>query len=386
MSSIEKRDANRYRVKFRVEGKQRSLTFDSEKGAKAWKKQLDALGAHAALALFNRGQVSPLTVGEYLERHINRLTGVTDGTIRGYRALVKNHMEPIAHIPLELLDRDAVAHWVNQLAKEKSSGKTIANIHGLLSGALNSAVSDKLISDNPCRGMRLPRTDHENTEMIFLTREEFEDLFSRIPVHYQPFILTLVGTGMRFGEATALTVGDVDLRTNSIRIRQAWKKTGLSQKELGPSKTKRSKRTVAMPPQVTQILEPLVDGRSSKEFLFLNQKGRPIGNAFGEKTWTKAVREFAGDTVKESHDKSGRKIWVVTKVGKGLHPRIHDLRHTFASWAIQSGVPLPVIQRQLGHESITTTVNTYGHLARSDFDALASSTATYLPSMRAITQ
>ena len=53
-------------------------------------------------------------------------------------------------------------------------------------------------------------------------------------------------------------------------------------------------------------------------------------------------------------------------------PRVHDLRHTFASWHIQAGTPLPVIQRQLGHESITTTVDTYGHLARADFDPLLS--------------
>ncbi|MFD6195709.1 tyrosine-type recombinase/integrase [Mycobacteriaceae bacterium NPDC060252] len=43
-------------------------------------------------------------------------------------------------------------------------------------------------------------------------------------------------------------------------------------------------------------------------------------------------------------------------------PRIHDLRHTCASWLIQAGVPLPVIQQHLGHESIQTTVDVYGHL------------------------
>lgn len=53
-------------------------------------------------------------------------------------------------------------------------------------------------------------------------------------------------------------------------------------------------------------------------------------------------------------------------------PRPHDLRHTCASWMIQAGVPLPVIQQHLGHESITTTVDRYGHLDRSSGVAAAS--------------
>lgn len=65
-------------------------------------------------------------------------------------------------------------------------------------------------------------------------------------------------------------------------------------------------------------------------------------------------------------------------------PRIHDLRHTFASWAIQAGVPLPVIQRQLGHESIQTTVDTYGHLARSDFDPMIAAVSVNLTGVTAV--
>lgn len=387
MSSIEKRGDNRYRVKFRVDGKQRSLTFGSEKGAKDWKKQLDALGAVAALALFNQEEVNPLTVGEYLEKHIATLTGVTEGTRKGYRALVANHMGDIVEKPIVLLDRQEVADWVNDLTKteyrgKRLSGKTIANVHGLLSSALNTAITDKIISDNPCRGMRLPRTDNESTEMIALTTDEFDRLYALIPAHYQPFILTLVGTGIRFGEATALTVADVNLEKRSIRIKRAWKKTGYSQRELGTSKTKRSKREVGAPPEVFEALAPLIEGRGGKEFLFLNLKGKPISGAFGEKTWTKAVREFAGDTVEIDHDKDGRKVYKVTKLGEGLHPRIHDLRHTFASWAIQDNVPMTVIQRQLGHESIKTTSDRYGHVQRSDYDLLVNKIAMHLPAMR----
>lgn len=384
MSSIEKRADDSYRVKYRVKGKQRSFTCISVETAELWKARLDTLGPEATLAMMREQPSDWRSVGEFLESHIVRLTGVTDGTKVDYRAYIRRYMDDLVTIPVAMLKRETVSKWVNRLADSGLSAKTIANVHGFLSAAMNTAIEDELLTKNPCKGMRLPRTDHESTEMIFLSRGEFEELYALVPAHYQPFILTLVGTGMRFGEATALTVGDVDLKNGSIRIKQSWKKTGLSQKELGPTKTKRSNRTVAIPPQVSHALAPLVHDRPAKEFLFLNLRGKPISGAFGPRTWTVVVQEFASDEIRIDHDSGHRKVRVVTKQGDGKHPRIHDLRHTFASWAISSGVPLPVIQRQLGHESITTTVDRYGHLARADFDALASSTANFLPDYLAI--
>ena len=67
-----------------------------------------------------------------------------------------------------------------------------------------------------------------------------------------------------------------------------------------------------------------------------------------------------------------RKRWLLATTAFGRDVRVHDLRHTHASWLIAAGVPLPVIQRRLGHESITTTVDRYGHLAPdSDVAVLA---------------
>ena len=56
-------------------------------------------------------------------------------------------------------------------------------------------------------------------------------------------------------------------------------------------------------------------------------------------------------------------------------PRVHDLRHTCASWMIVAGVPLPVIQQHLRHESIQTTIGVYGHLARRGAQAAATPSA-----------
>lgn len=67
--------------------------------------------------------------------------------------------------------------------------------------------------------------------------------------------------------------------------------------------------------------------------------------------------------------KPGREA--ATNAGLAKVPRVHDLRHTCASWTIQRGVPLPVVQAHLGHESIQTTIGVYGHLDRSSAQAAA---------------
>lgn len=86
------------------------------------------------------------------------------------------------------------------------------------------------------------------------------------------------------------------------------------------------------------------------------------------------MRRFARDEIGRRPEVGRGSEEVTITVGPGKRPRIHDLRHTFASWAIRASVPLPVLQRQLGHESIQTTVDRYGHLAASDFDSLATLT------------
>lgn len=384
MSSIEKRDGS-FRVKFRQDGRQRSLTFATEKGAIAWRKQLDALGPAAAIALLNAPQKTSMRLSDLLHSHIETLTGVTTGTRHSYKGYIEHHMGDIIDLPLSSIDRTVVAGWVNSLAAKGLSGKSIANVHGFLSAALNVAVEDELIAKNPCRGMRLPRTDENADEMVFLTPEEFARLYDLIPAHYQPFVLTLVSTGIRFGEASALTVADLNVANKSLRIRQAWKKSAPGQRDLGAPKTKRGNRTVAVPEQVVEVLAEIAKGKAAKEYLFTNTKGAPLkNNSFWQRVWSPMLHEFAGDTVTQERDQWGHVETKVLKEGRGKRPKIHDLRHTFASWAIQNGVPLPVIQRQLGHESITTTVDRYGHIARADFDALARVTGSLLPDRLAI--
>lgn len=389
MSSLETRvnrdGSTSYRVRFHLDGRRgahRTVTFDTAEAAKDWRTVLDAVGPSLALAQLAVSTETTTSLAGHMASYIEHLTGVTEGTKRTYRAYVTRDMVAIGRLPLESITRDVAAEWVNSLAARGLSGKSIRNRHGLLSAALSAAVEADALPSNPVRRMRLPRTDHETTEMTFLTPAEFEHLYALIPPRYQPLVLTLVGTGMRWSEATALTAADVDLAHRSIRVRQAWKMTGTAARSLGPTKTRRSKRTVAVPSQVVEALRPLVEGRPASALVFTNAHDGPVKQAtFWRLVWAPAVRRFAGDTVEMTKDNAGRPVPKVVAYGPGKHPRVHDLRHSFASWGLSNRVPMATIQRQLGHESITTTVDRYGHLARSDFDALADSTGLSLPTI-----
>lgn len=383
MASIERRTTanggESFRVRLRHGGRRHNLAFDTEAAARRWKALAEVNPEQALAALATpSGSDLPPTVHELVEAHIDQLTGVEPGTRSNYRGYLARHIDPHA-ISRRLaagVTRADLAAWVTWLHEDRGlSGKTIRNIHGLMSAAMTTATRDGIRPDNPCRGMRLPRTTHADREHTYLTREEFAELYRLIPAFYQPLVMLLVGTGLRFGEATALRVRDVDLAAREARIVQAWKATNGNGRRLGPTKTLRSTRTVALPANVCDLIRPFMAGRDPDTFVITNRRGGPVRQAaFWRGTWRPAVAEFAGDEYEVD-----RRTFKLVKTGPGKHPRVHDLRHTFASWHIQAGTPLPVIQRQLGHESIQTTVDTYGHLARADFDALGAATAAWLP-------
>lgn len=344
-----------YQVRFRHHGQHKAQSFATRKQAEKWKALLEALGTDAALrvvtALADPGPASR-TVAEQVEAHIAALTGVTEGTRSRYRRLLRLEIAPtFGDTPLAALNRAAVSGWVNAMSEQGLAGKTIKNRHSLLSAALTSAVREQLISWNPAEGLRMPRTDHLSDEKVYLSLDEFLDLLAGMPEAYRPLTRFLDGTGVRFGEATALRVGDI---TSSLdergRIRwdalvtRAWKHTDGHGHTLGSTKSRRSQRVVRINEEAVVDLDLR---RPLDQLLFTNSRGGPIRSQ-------RYAEVFAA---------------AAARMGRRATP--HDLRHTYASRALAAGAPLTVVQRQLGHESIKTTSDTYGHLLRSDFDVLS---------------
>lgn len=351
--------------------RRRKETFATRGDAERWLGLLESSGPDVALrALVEANAPSARTVAEQVAHHIEHLTGVDEGTRRDYAAILRRSIAPsLGSIPITILTRDDVARWVNTQSDVRP--KTVMNRHGLLSAALTSAVRDELIPSNPAVGVRMPRAVEE--EMTFLTQDEFARLVRLTPPRWRALVLFLGATGMRWGEATALTVGAVDIDAREIRVTQAWKETRGAGQRLGPPKTKRGRRTIPVPSVCAPDLEALMVDRPPTAFLFRNTRGNPVRhNTFHGDVWQPTVHVFAGDIKRTIKGQRGRPKVTWELVGEGKRPRIHDLRHSFASWAISAGHSLTAIQHVMGHESIQTTSGRYGHVFRADRDAFAS--------------
>lgn len=342
-----------WQVRFRENGVERSLSWDTPDDAAKFDALVRKLGPAKArdICRIIDSPTRTTTLRAWLDKHNDTLTGVEPGTLARYKAYVANDIGPaLGDIPLAALSRDDIARWINDMAADGASGKTIANKHGYLAGALNAAVAAKQIPTNPCDGNKLPRWDRE--EMTFLTHDEFATLHDAVSEYWKPIVQFLVASGARWSEVSALRPSDVDQSTSTVRITKAWK-TGAGGYVLGVPKTKKSVRTINMPADVLKQL----DYR-------------------GEWLFTNSGRGRAGDTGPVRIHSFSPNVWrpaIARAREKGLTkaPRIHDMRHTCASWMIQAGIPLPVVQQHLGHESITTTVQVYGHLDRRSAEAAA---------------
>ncbi|UYL86894.1 tyrosine integrase [Gordonia phage RavenCo17] len=360
MASIQSRThkdgSTTHRVIWRADGRQRSLTFVDLPSAVDFRRNVDVHGPDEAmrvLDLIDAGR-REMTLAQWLTAHVDGLTGIQEGTRKRYRGYIKADLADIGTLPLSAITETTVGRWVAGLEAAKQSGKTIQNKHAFLSGALKVAVRAGKIDRNPCEGRRLPRT--ERGEMVFLSRAEFDQVHAAIAQpRWADLALWLVSTGMRFSEATALRAADVHFDDATCRITRAWKHTGSYGRELGPPKSRRSVRTIDLPQQALDVVQRRIDDPATGEWLFCNS----VGNAattqdFYNHAWSKA-----------------RRVLIDEATGEGKKPRVHDLRHTCASWMIAAGIPLVVVSRHLGHEDITTTANTYSHVDRTSGKAAA---------------
>lgn len=377
-----------WRVQARENGKMLQETFSGpdaktvERAARQFARLAERVGMGEAIRIRDertnnsRREQSP-TLAEWIDTYLDKSTGilaaVTDGTRATYRTIADTTIIPrLGELPVDSISDDDIARWVVWMEAQPSkrrpgqtiAAKTIRNHHGLLSGILAAADRKGLRKGNPARGVRITRTRRER--MTVLTQSEFATLLHFIRADAKPLVMWLVGTGMRWGEATALTWGDLDRDSHPMvaHVTKAWQKaaTGTG-RALGPPKTEAGERTVSVPDQlVAELGKP---GRGDA-LLFATSTGGPLWpGGFYSRAWKPAV-DAANDA--EACKKAG-----LTPIGKT--PRLHDLRHCHASWMIAAGRPLPYIQARLGHEKITTTVDTYGHLLpdaqQGDADAIS---------------
>jgi integrase len=385
MPSIERRPVKSgisYRVVWREGGVKQQQTFPTEKAAmrfyhlvKAADERWPEGWVKGKGFIADQDSTAPLFAA-YAEKTINARQKADERTKDDYKRILANHINPvIGNVPVDRIDRFQVSAISDAMAKERevrdehgkpvigkdgraiikppSSVKTISNVHALLSSILTDAVTDRIIDRNPAVGAMPQLPDSKTEEMVFLSPTEFAVLLDQVQGwREKALVQMLAGTGLRWSEATALQVHDLDLDVRqAVDVRRAWKRRG-STFILGSPKTNRSRRSLGLSHELVLALAPLTAGRDPGEFLFTTQQGHVVRhNNFFNRVWKPAVLN-------------------ARHAGLPKAPRIHDLRHTHASWLIAEKVSLPAIQRRLGHESITTTIDRYGHLAPEHVDEI----------------
>ncbi|WP_231983533.1 site-specific integrase [Mycobacterium sp. E2733] len=205
--------------------------------------------------------------------------------------------------------------------------------------------------------MRLPRRPPRRN--VYLTAEQLQRLAAESG-RYRSLVLLLGVGGLRWGEAAALRVCDIDFLRRRVELhRNVVDVNGTM--FVGTLKTNKN-RAVALPPFVNDALAQTAEGKERDELLWPSRTGGYRGPPSSPDSWLAgAVRRC------QSQDKS--------------FPRVtaHDLRHTAASLAISAGANPKVVQRMLGHASAAMTLDVYADLFESDLDKVAVTVAKMWP-------
>lgn len=286
---------------------------------------------------------------------------VVQSTYIGYEQVVKGRLCPyFKSKKIKLIDlrpRD-IQDFINYLYKQRLKGSTIAHYTSNMNTALKEAVIAEIIPSNPMD--RIESVKKEVYIPEFYTDDELIELIEVIKTQKLELPLTLgIIYGLRREEILGLTWNAIDFKNKSITIRKTvgrGKYDGVTQfliKDI--PKNKSSYRTLPMFDFIADSL------KKYKEKYKLNEK------IFGN-TYITDYKDFIclmdnGELVKP--DYVDRTFSRILKENGFRHIRLHDLRHSCATLLLRNGVPLPEIQKWLGHSNIITTQR-YSHLDQND--------------------
>jgi len=396
--------AGHYRANWRdATGKQRAKTFDTRKQAKAFLAETEAALTRGMYVDPHAGRQA---FGEYAARWLDARHTQINTSARD-RSVMRIHVvSRWGTTPLGRIDHLAIQLWVKDLGKNLSAA-TVAKCHQLTSAILAAAVRDRLIGANPCKGVKLPSIRQKDVDDRIVTPTDVTaTLLPVVPPRYRALVGLSAGTGMRWGECVGLRwesvawddwdaackahgnayclrcVGEHEVSIRVVRV--AVEVAGTVTSRPFP-KTKAGRRTVPVPPFAAALLaehrRQFTAG--SMDEVFTNTTGGPVRRTlFRFRVWRPAlVRAGLLGKVEELDTDKWRATWpdadgiewsaecaterdairqVVTHAENGL--RFHDLRHSYATWLVSSGVPVNEVARVLGHSRASTTLNRYTHV------------------------
>lgn len=315
----------------------------------------------AALNEINAGtyiEPSKMKIGQWMDVWLKEYTmnSVQPSTYARNEHIIRKYIKPIiGECILKDLRHDMVQRYINNLNSEGVSSGQIQRAYNLLKNACEQAVINEMIPKNPVLRTKYPK--HKVSEARVLTREEQEKLVKVAPLYPDGNIfIFMLFTGLRVGEALALTWDDIDFDNKTAEVNKSQTRykriDGKVVYALGVSKpkTETSNRKVPLIPKLVDMLEKLKTENENKKLLFgddYNSENIVFCNAEGKMSHSSNIR---------------RRLQTITKqLGiEGVHP--HTMRHTFATRGAEQGIDIKVMQTLLGHSEINTTANIYTHV------------------------
>ena len=293
------------------------------------------------------------TVGAWMDEWFENYAKikVRPSSHQTYRGYIDNHIKPnIGKVPLEKLTSLELQKLYKKLltsgridrveSKHQAKGlspKTVRNIHQIIASAMKLAKEQKIIAADPTEGCALPKLEHREMKTLpveqltsFLREAEGRGVFEMYYVE--------LATGLRRGELLGLKWEDIDFEHGNLRVKRQIARIDGEIVE-APLKTKNSYRTLPLAEDTIVVLNQQRKKVGSSPWVFPSPTGGPI-----------------------SPDSVLHMLHRVLKRAGLPKVRFHDLRHTFATLALQNGVDVKTVSGMLGHFSAGFTLDTYAHV------------------------
>ena len=323
------------------------------------------------------GDADEVTLNDLFDQMMDRRIDLKDSTRSNYFCLYRTHVEDsIGKRTVGSLRYSDIQKYYILLGKEKQLRLgTLRAINSIIWQALEAAVNDSIIRRNPAQGAlrdvtkRMEEEDGHRNALTIQQQERFLDyiIHSSSYSRYAPLFITLLGTGMRIGEALGLRWCDVDFKNNLIHVSHSLSyrgtEKGRHEYHISFPKTKAGIRTIPMFEDVRKALQKekrkkknpewtpfVVDGYTN--FVFLNLNGK----AYTPATIFDKIQSITSDYNREEAAKArekNREPCLIPKISA------HILRHTFCTRMCETCSNIKVVQDVMGHKNSRTTMDVY---------------------------
>ena len=338
MGHVKRRSGN-WQASYRAPGgRERTKTFERKKDAEDWVAEQEFRARTGAWIEPARGRVR---FADWVDEYLSQADYKRPTTLARDQQVIRTHLLPaFGGQALATITPAEIRLFVKSLERGRKP-KTVQTIYGVLHAILNAAVDADIIARSPCRGVKLP-TVRRGSGRIASTADVHR-LAAAVPDEYRAAIYLGV-MGLREAEVFGLRARSIDLRRKTVTVDHTINEVEGHLVE-GEGKTETSVRTIAIPPFLADLLGAFLRerGRSGEDLVFQAPRGGPVrANNFRGRVYNPAIKALGLD---------------------GL--TFHRLRHSAGHIMRESGTPIEVIQKRLGHRSIRTTADVYGTLPES---------------------